>query len=541
MSGFDPKRTFRGSLFVVAARWPKWHCLFPALWISFGPVRREVGMPVKCHHRNAFRGSGSRLLQKRLFTLLTAAAMLPVGARAETPAWSTMAEADLAAAYDLLTKTHPGAVTETGDTAFLHALAAGREEASKLAAQARNFGSYRAALQRFAAEFDDAHISTSSNLPLPQRWPGFIVADRGKAWEVIARADQTAPPVGSRLVSCDGETPLQLAERRLAPFIADWSVRTQRLRASTGLLLNSDNPVHPALTSCTFTGSAGEAIQHRLTWRSLGQGEWGKQMAGVMPMAPEDLYVRPFDKGHWVRLGTLSGKAYPLIQQIEAQQSAIRAAPYVVVDLRSNGGGASAVTDKLARVIYGAGAVHRAQLEGASGGNDMVWRASPGALEYAEGTLKRVAGLGTPDDPGVLGLQAQRDALAKALAAGTPMARGPIDLHVSGRPPRDVVKKPPRVIVITDRYCFSSCLTGVHLFRELGAVHVGEETNANTHYSNMVTVELPSGLSTFSTLQAYMAALPRQLGPFAPAVPLPINLADDEALQQSVRQLLARK
>jgi hypothetical protein len=103
------------------------------------------------------------------------------------------------------------------------------------------------------------------------------------------------------------------------------------------------------------------------------------------------------------------------------------------------------------------------------------------------------------------------------------------------------VKKPLRVIVVTDRYCFSSCLTGLHLFRQLGAVHVGEETNANTHYSNMTTVELPSGLSTFSTLQAYMPALPRQLGPYVPAVPLRIDLADDTALQGSGRQLLARR
>lgn len=57
----------------------------------------------------------------------------------------------------------------------------------------------------------------------------------------------------------------------------------------------------------------------------------------------------------------------------------------------------------------------------------------------------------------------------------------------------------------------------------------------------MVTVELPSGLSTFSTLQAYMPALPRQFGPYFPAVPLRVDLADDAALQQNVRQLLARR
>lgn len=498
-------------------------------------------MPGKTDDRSTLPGLGLRRLSAKLIAIFSASALLPSDARAGSPAWTIMAEADLAAAYELLANTHPGAVPETGDAAFLLALAIGRQEASKLAAQARSFGGYRAALQLFAAKFGDAHISTSSNFPLPQRWPGFIVGDREHAWGVIARADEASPPIGSRLVSCDGQTPKQLAEGRLAPFTADWTVRSQRLRASTGLLLNNGNPLHPALTSCTFTTPAGDSIQHRLAWRGLGPGEWGKLMEGAVPIAPEELYVRSFDKGYWVRLGTLSGKAFPLIQQVEAQQAAIRAAPYVIVDLRANGGGASVFTDKLARVIYGAGAVYRAQRKEAPGPNDMVWRASPGALDYAEATLKRAAGMGEPEDPGLLGLQAQREALAKALAAKSPIARAPIDLHVSGRPPADVVKKPPRVIVVTDRYCFSSCLTGVHLFRQLGALQVGEETNANTHYSNMVTVELPSGLSTFSTLQAYMPALPRQLGPYVPAVPLPINLADDVALQQSVRELLARR
>ena len=462
-------------------------------------------------------------------------------AAAQTDAWSRMAQDDLDAAYQLLLYSHPGAAPEVGDTGFVAALRTGREEAIKLVRQARTYGAYRAALQRFAAEFKDAHISSGAAFPLQQRWPGFIVADREDAWEVIARADETSPPVGSRLISCDGQTPRQLAERRLAPFSAGWAVRSQRLGASAGLLLNSGNPLHPALTSCTFTGQAGETIEHRLAWRRLGQDEWRKQMENVVHRAPEELYVRPFDEGYWVRLGTLSGKAFPLIQQVEAQRAAIRAAPYVVVDLRANGGGASVITDKLARAIYGAGAVHRAQRKGAPGPNDMVWRASPRALGYADATLKRYAGVAGPADPGLLGLQAQREALAKALATGTPIARAPIDSYVSGRPPTDIVKKPPRVIVVTDRYCFSSCLTGLHLFRQLGAVHVGEETNANTHYSNMVTVELPSGLSTFSTLQAYMPALPRQLGPYFPAVPLRVDLADDGALQQSVRQLLARR
>ncbi len=72
------------------------------------------------------------------------------------------------------------------------------------------------------------------------------------------------------------------------------------------------------------------------------------------------------------------------------------------------------------------------------------------------------------------------------------------------------------MILLTDRHCFSSCLLGVRLFRALGAEHVGEETRANTRYSDLRTIELPSGLSNFSTMQSFSTWLPMEIGPYSP-------------------------
>jgi hypothetical protein len=476
---------------------------------------------------------------RRSFILALIAALLPLAAaQAQTSVWSRMAEEDLAAADRLLRDNHPGAVPEANDATFLKSLASGRAAAGAIAAGATTYGGYRAALQRFAAAFGDAHISSNATLTAQRSWPGFLIEQRGDVWQIIARADDKAPPPGSRLLSCDGRSPDQLAAERIAPFTADWSVASQRVRASRSLLLDSGNPVQPPLQRCTFAAPGGGTAEHKLSWRGIGEDELGKQIGTVIHPAPEEVYLRPFDRGYWVRLGTLSGAAVPLLQQVEAQKAALRSAPYVVVDLRSNGGGASFFTDKLARALYGATRVAEVQKKNALAEDMMVWRATPAALKEAQSYVQRLSRVAPSDDPYLLGLSAQRDAIARALAAGKPLASAPNLVHLAPEP-RDAVRPAPRVVLVTDRYCFSSCLMGVRLFRALGAVHLGEETNANTHYSNLRTVTLPSGLSTFSTLQAYQPALPRKMGPFRPDVRYDGDLADDTALQERVRLLLA--
>jgi hypothetical protein len=145
------------------------------------------------------------------------------------------------------------------------------------------------------------------------------------------------------------------------------------------------------------------------------------------------------------------------------------------------------------------------------------------------------------DHPMMLGLLAQREALRQSLAGGAKLARAPAEVQPAGTPEqRDRVRRPPRVILLTDRHCFSSCLLGVRLFRALGAEHVGEETRANTRYSDLRTVELPSGLSNFSTMQSFSTWLPMQIGPYSPALRFDGDLADDAAVQAWVRQVVTR-
>lgn len=475
-------------------------------------------------------------------SVLAGAAGLFVGApaSAQSDAWARMAEDDLKAARAFIKETHPGAVRAHGDAVFQGQLRSGYDAALAMAKTASSFGGYRAALQRFAAAFDDPHLATQSWVQPDHYWPGFLVSSRRGGWKV-AVAGPEGPKAGAELVGCDGKYPDALAAAALAPFTHLWNVAAQRMRMSSSLLLDSGNPHRQMPQSCDFRNADGKVETHRLNWRRIGSADLAKQFDKLGPFVSQEVALRPFAGGWWIRLGSLGQAALPVMKEVEARQAELRAAPFIVVDLRGNDGGASFISDRIAEVIYGTGRVDAAVIpKGAAEPQQVIWRASPTTLKTAEAYAERAVRIGGPDHPLARGMAAQRDAVKAALAAGKPLAGAPavIDVNAAARK-RDRVGRPPRVILVTDRICFSSCLIAARLFRDLGAAHVGQETSANTHYSNAITRELPSGLSTFQSLQAVWTYVPRQLGPYPPAIPFQVDLADDKAVEAEVGKLLA--
>jgi hypothetical protein len=68
-------------------------------------------------------------------------------------------------------------------------------------------------------------------------------------------------------------------------------------------------------------------------------------------------------------------------------------------------------------------------------------------------------------------------------------------------------------------------------WRALGAVQIGQTTDANTHYSEVRDDLMPSGLSTFSTMMAVSPGDPLRLGPFEPARRFDGDIADTRAVE----------
>ena len=447
-----------------------------------------------------------------------------------------MAVDDLAAARLLITENHPGAAAVVGDRVFQKQLQGGYEAAEAIAGRARTFGDYRASLLRFAASFEDPHIYSQELVQVPRFWPGFRVALKDNRWIVSADAEEAGPEPGSVLVSCDGRGPDELALERLAPFHTNWSVRARRLRASKELLIDSGSLAHPRLRECTFSEPSGKPRTIKLEWKSVPPTQPAQPSAVASRAPASDLGLTEFEQGWWLRLGTSGGRAFKLLEEARLRQHALRAAPFVVLDLRGNDGGASYFTDALAEIIYGARPVAQARRpKNSQNPEQIVWRVSPAALQTLEAYVPRLSRIASPDHPGVRAVLAQRDEMRRALAAGEPLARAPAQVEAGAPEAASPTTRPPRVVLLTDRWCFSSCLQGVWLFRALGAIHVGEETDANTRYSELRTIDLPSGLSTFSTLQSYSTYAPMRFGPYVPSIRFMGDLSDDAAIKDWVR------
>ena len=87
-----------------------------------------------------------------------------------------------------------------------------------------------------------------------------------------------------------------------------------------------------------------------------------------------------------------------------------------------------------------------------------------------------------------------------------------------------------RLILLTDNLCFSSCLRS-RTISHPGAFHVGQTTDAATHFVDVREQYLPSGYSMFSTLESVDSGSPSEVGPFEPVLTYNGDIADTAALE----------
>jgi hypothetical protein len=303
---------------------------------------------------------------------------------------------------------------------------------------------------------------------------------------------------------------------------------------AVSLLLDNENPFVLRPNTCTFRTTDGRALEHKLRWRTTTLRNLERLAAEAYQPAQAPMGVSPFAGGHWIGLSTLNNDAARVVDVVRSQQAALRASPMVVLDLRGNSGGNSQYAVEIARVLAGE---PRTDAANRPAGNctGMYWRASK---DNAAALAKFARELPVDRAPE---WQAQADALARAVDDGRAFSP---DLPACARQakpaPRPSRLPPPamtgRLVLVTDRACFSSCLMAADLFRRLGATHVGEATDMATRYMEVREIVLPSGLRTFSTLQKVALEF-GDFGPYAPSVVYPGAMADTDKLRAWVATL----
>jgi len=477
-----------------------------------------------------------------LRSAIAAAALLLAGPAAADPGpavaaghWRDFTEMDLEAAYALVRDNHPAAVPAIGDDAFRAALEQAIITGRERAARVDGYAGYAAVLNGFAVSLGDKHIWSRQILrPAVYQWTGLAIARRAAGWRVAvdARGGDRPSLLNARLVGCDGVSADDLAEARLGGFRAVWSVEAQRIQTAPWILIDDGNPFLQRPKSCTFETDTGTTTI-QLEWRGAGPVTLSTQLAQAVRIGDAGFGVRRFAGGYWVGIRSLDDRARPVIEAARAQLAEIRKAPLVVLDLRGNGGGNSAFTAELATLLMGDRYVSRHRTTSPDGCGE-TWRATAGNLEGIRTFIRENSG-GLNEDTRRYLADVEKG-LSDAVRTGKPFDR-PVD----GCTRPDAPEPPPgdgqgsllagRMVILTDNACFSSCLLAVQEFRRLGALHVGEATDAATRYMEVREVMLPSGLSYASTLQKVAFGAPSRIGPFIPARAFEGDIADTTALE----------
>lgn len=455
--------------------------------------------------------------------------------------WVVLTARDVEAAYQLLAEDHPAMSPDLSTAAFRADFEAGRALALERARSVRDYDGYRAVLAGLAASAGDKHIwSRPLYQPETVQWAGLIVSRRRDRYVVIEHdgAEAGASLVGAALISCDDVAVDDFAAQKLGGFRAVWSIEAQRIQRAPELLIDDGNPFVLRPNTCVFD-QGGRGISHTLAWRDLARSALADHTRPARNRGAAGFGVRSFAGGMWISVQSLDDRAAAVVEAVEAQQAALRAAPVVVLDLRGNGGGASDYGRQIAMALYGETHV-RAMLDGAEGGDcPSVWRVSPRNAETMRDYAQRFRD-SAPEF--AASIDAQIAAAARAQAEGRDFT-GPTtcaaDADTAPAAPPAPAQVLGRVVLLTDNSCFSSCLLVTDAFRRLGALHVGQATDANTHYMEVRELRLPSGLSMFSTLQALGPAAPPQIGPFAPAHVYGGDIADTPALEAWVAEVAA--
>lgn len=463
----------------------------------------------------------------------------PAAAQDDAERWHEVTRGDVEAAYQQLIEDHPALSTSINDAELRARLEAGRSLALERAAQVSSIEGYAATMAGLANVVGDKHVWSRVTEPARSvRWAGILTARHGERFVVVEHdgADEDASLAGAALVSCDGVAADEIAAAKLGGFRAVWSIEAQRIQNAPLLLVDDGNPFVLRPQTCIFERD-GERVEQPLLWREIARTDLAPHIRRAQNRGAPGHGVRAFDGGMWISLQTLNAEAVAVVAAAREHRSDLRAAPIVVVDMRGNGGGSSNYGDQIARVLFGDARFNHVIRSG--GGCNVVWRVSPRNVAQMRTYQERFRD-SNPDFAGEMRRAVQR--AERAQAAGrefTGPTECPNGRAGSGTPPAQAATG--NIVLLTDNACFSSCLLVADNFRRLGALHVGQATDAATHYFEVREDLLPSGLSYFSTLQAFSPGSLAQLGPFTPDAAYDGDMADTAALEGWIQHLVAAR
>lgn len=438
--------------------------------------------------------------------LVTAAAAQAEPDLPTTPAaWRDAALRDIAAGYQVTLDNHAGAL-DPHNPGFLANLEAARERGMALARQVKDAPGYVAALQGFTARINDGHagIATKGKLLAPdaQRWPGFVAAWREDLY--VYASEPGGPPVGARIVSCDGKPAKRLLEDNVFAFEGRGNEAGQWWTSARELFVDRGNPFIQVPRRCVFATTDGKETELALDWRPRTEQarEWSGGAVGMAEL-PVGL-TEPRPNLFWVAMPTFHpndaerAAYHAMAERVRQDRARFLQAAAVVIDLRGNHGGASMWSEEFAGALWGEARLQRRR--DAYDANTVTWyRASPGNLAHFRMLEQRFVQQG--EKKAQAWAAARAAGIAAAQAAGQPYYIDREDAaKAPANPQADRPGDPPPftrpVYVIVPGYCASACLDALDMFKLFPNTRlVGAPSSADSTYMEVRSQDLPGGLA----------------------------------------------
>ncbi|GAB3368996.1 hypothetical protein GCM10027431_15380 [Lysobacter rhizosphaerae] len=444
-------------------------------------------------------GNTARL--RRMGFVLAAAMAFAGQASAQAPVkWSVEARRDIDAIHDTIRDNHPGPVNKA-DPSFNRWLEEGRKRALAAAATASSSGDYWRALKLYTNGFQDGHLLVLPMQDVHVSWPGFLSSSDMAGVTRVTVSQVPQVPKGARVLSCDAQPVDRLLNQWVYPYRANAGIPHSRMAASVRLFVSYSDDQAAQFRQCRIEVDH-KVSSIKLDWRPLRDEDFDPFLDAARGLETPELGVREVDGVWFVSVPTLNlGKGMePLIAALEKKVSTLHAAPYVVLDVRGNGGGNSDWGRQIASALWGETAT-----SAIDNSFDWTtdWRASAqnAAIEREDGQYNA--------DQGYKDQAQYRFSVADGIETAL---KAKHDYYRSSAPPTSKglsagFKSPfaGQVYFLTDDRCASACLDLADIVTRMpGVVHVGMPTSADTIYIDNVPAKLPSGQAQLSySLKVY--------------------------------------
>lgn len=464
--------------------------------------------------------------------------------------WRAIARADLKATRDAVIAVHPGWI-DRENPAFREWTERGYRAAEVLIPRVVSYDTMMAAVRYYVTGFRDGHFVYSDDSRSDDYrvvTSGWKVDKADGAYRVVAVMPgwpEALPPLGASLMGCDGRTPDAIVREDVAPYTdrRDLPAVRDSLASSLGQAFLAGQE----LKHCEFEKADGIRIGLEVRYRGVTAKEaWeGLRAPSVHMPARRNAYT--FRDGIlWIRARNfmLSSEQAGELDAMLKEMTALQGVHRIVFDARGNGGGDSAVGERIIAAATGGLVFDRQDLERLPRVYAQ-WRVSDVSIRGIDWYIDMNRQRYGSDSERVKVLKALRKRLVQAQQAGQPWVDTPGEPRLTRA---DLAQRHARlgrsgagVALITDNNCASACLDFADQVRQIpGMVHLGQTTSSDTVYLEMAgRVALPSGNHLAMPIKVWRNRVRRDGEALVPDIPLNVDMNDDGAVRAATLKMLA--